>query len=99
MVTVRRLIWDPGNVAHIARHDVTPEEVTDLCRGDFLTRDAHHGRIIVFGPTSRGRMLAAILDPEPEQGAYYPVSARPASRQERKRYQEADQEAKRGEQT
>jgi len=34
-------------------------------------------------------MLAAILDPEPETGVYYPVSARPASRRERRLYQEA----------
>ncbi len=33
MLAVRRLIWGPGNVAHIARHAVTPEEVEEVCHG------------------------------------------------------------------
>ncbi|MCL4544783.1 MAG: hypothetical protein M1118_09355 [Chloroflexi bacterium] len=40
------------------------------------------------GPTLLGRMLTVILDPEPEPDVYYPVTARPASRQERRHYQE-----------
>ena len=31
-------------------------------------------------------MLAIILDPEPEKGIYYPVTARAASRKERNEY-------------
>jgi hypothetical protein len=33
-------------------------------------------------------MLAVILDPEEEEGVYYPVTARPASRKERRLYRE-----------
>ncbi len=60
-----------------------------MCHGPYMDGEANRGRIIVIGPTSTGRMLAAILDPEPEPGVYYPVSARPASRKERRQYQEA----------
>ena len=34
MIVIRRLIWDSWNITHIARHDVTPDEVEDVCHGD-----------------------------------------------------------------
>lgn len=88
MLTIRRLIWDPGNVAHIDRHSVTPDEVEQVCHGHPVTSVTHHDRLRVVGPTQAGRMLTVILDPEPEPDVYYPVTARPASRQECRRYQE-----------
>lgn len=87
MLSIRRLIWDSWNVAHIARHQVTPEEVDDVCRGDPVVQQGSKGRSLVFGPTRSGRMLTVVLDPEGE-GVYYPVTARPASRRERAIYQQ-----------
>ncbi len=29
MIVIRRLIWNSWNIEHIARHDVTPDEVED----------------------------------------------------------------------
>jgi hypothetical protein len=88
MIRVRRLIWDPGNVAHIARHYVTPDEVEEVCHGPFIARQAYRGRLMLIGPTQEGRMLTVVLDPEPnENGVHYPVTARPASRKDRRHYQ------------
>lgn len=87
MLYIRRLIWDQWNVAHIARHDVTPGETEEVCQGTYITRQAYKGRVMVIGPTNAGRMLAVILDSEGEE-AYYPVTARPASRKERRLYQQ-----------
>ena len=52
-----------------------------------MTSETYNGRIRAIGPTEAGRMLAVILAP---QGGdlYYTVTARPASRKERRRYQE-----------
>ena len=89
MIVVRRLVWDPWNVAHIARHGVTPDEAEEVCHGAPVTSTTHHDRLRVIGPTQAGRMLTVILDSEPDQvDVYYPVSARPASRKERRRYTE-----------
>jgi uncharacterized protein len=85
MVTVRRLRWDPWNVEHIARHEVTMEEVEGVCRGEPLAQQSHQGRMVLIGPTPAGRVLAVILEPE-GFGVYYPVTARPASRKERALY-------------
>jgi len=87
MLVVRRLIWDPGNVAHIARHAVTPEEVEEVCHGEPVVQVGKRGRLLVFGPTLAGRMLTVVLDPESAAaGVYYPVTARPTSRRERAIY-------------
>jgi uncharacterized DUF497 family protein len=85
MVFIRRLLWDAWNVAHIARHQVTPEEVEEVCHGDPVVRAGYRGRIVLIGPTGRGRILSVILAPL-GRGVYYPVTAFPASRRMRRSY-------------
>lgn len=87
MLFIRRLIWDCWNVAHIARHQVTPEEVEEVCQGDPVVQQGSKGRSLVFGHTKSARIIIVVLDPEGE-GVYYPVTARPASRRERAIYQQ-----------
>lgn len=87
MIYIRRLIWDAWNVAHIARHDVTPEEVEEVCNGRPIASETYGGRIRLIGPTLGGAMRVVILAPR-ERGAYYTVTARPASRKERRQYSE-----------
>jgi len=67
---IDRLVWDPWNVAHIARHQVIPEEVDEVCQADPLVELGHTDRILVIGVTRTGRLLTAVLDPEPEAGVY-----------------------------
>ncbi len=88
MLFVRRLIWDTWNIAHIARHDVIPEEVEEVCHGQPMTSQTYNGRLRVVGPTRRHRMLTVILAPKEEPGVYYPVTARPADRKERRNYEQ-----------
>ena len=85
MVEVRRLIWDPWNVGHIRRHQVTPQEVEDVCHADPLVQQGREGRLALVGPTEAGRMLTVILDLRVD-GSHYVVTARPASRKERALY-------------
>jgi uncharacterized DUF497 family protein len=88
MLFVRRLIWDTWNIAHIARHDVIPEEVEEVCHGQPVTSQTYKGRLRVVGPTRSYRMLTVILAPTEEPGVYYPVTARPADRKERRNYEQ-----------
>ena len=89
MIQIRRLVWDDWNVAHIIRHDVAPEEVEEVCNGEFIARGSYEGRVMLIGPTSSNRMLALVLAPR-ENGIYYTVTARPASRKERRLYQDEE---------
>ncbi len=85
---VVRLIWDPWNVTHIARHEVTPDEVEEVCHGDPMTSETYGGRLRVVGQTLAGRVLTLILAPRDDDGVYYTVTARSASRKERRLYRE-----------
>src|SRR5438270_771637 len=51
----------------------------------FLSSGTYAGRLRIIGPTARGRLLTAILAPR-GRGVFYPVTARPASRDERRLY-------------
>ena len=88
MLYIRHLIWDDWNVAHIARHEVTRDEVEEACRGQPVISETYKGRLRVVGPTRSGRMLTVILSPEDDEGVYYPVTARSADRKERRNYEQ-----------
>jgi uncharacterized DUF497 family protein len=88
MIVIRRLVWDEWNVAHIARHRVTPDEAEEVCHGNFVLLQGQKGRLIIIGPTQRGRLLAVVLNPEGDEGIYYPVTARPAATKERRLYRQ-----------
>lgn len=86
MLLVRQLLWDSWNVAHIARHEVTVDEVEEICQQDPITSETYGRRLRVIGRTNEGKILTAILSPQDEEGVYYPVTARTASRKERQLY-------------
>ena len=92
MIPVRRLVWDNWNVNHIARHQVTPEEVEQVCHALHVVRESYKDRLLMIGPTRSGRMLAVVLDPEGDD-VYYVVTARVADRRERRIYQEETRSA------
>jgi len=89
MIAIRRLIWDEWNVAHVARHGVTPVEVEEVCQGSYLVRQTYQGRLMVIGPNAAGNLLSVILAPEGE-GAFYVVTARPSAKKERGIYRETE---------
>ena len=86
-MVIRRLIWDEWNIAHIARHNIIPEEVEEICHGDPLVQKGKKGRIALVGLTKSGRMLRVILDPE-EIDTYYPVTAHTASKKDKELYKQ-----------
>ena len=91
MVDIRHLVWEPEvDVAHIRdKHSVPQEEAEQVCFGKPVIRVSYAGRMMAIVVTGAGRMLAVVLDPESEAGAFYPVTTRPASRQERRLNREA----------
>ena len=86
-LTVESLIWDPSNVGHIARHNVTLNEVEEVCQSSFISSNSYGGRFLVVGLTQAGRALAVVVEPSVDD-RYYVVTARPASRRERRWYRE-----------
>jgi uncharacterized DUF497 family protein len=87
-ILISILVWDSWNIDHIAQHGVVPEEVEAVCFGRHIVRQSYNGRFLVIGYTEKLRPLAIILAPKPEEGAFYPVTARTADRKERRIYHE-----------
>ena len=93
-VKIERLSWDERNRAHIARHGVSAREVEEAIVNRPVFRRSYKNRFVVVGPTFADppRVITAVVGEDPNQpGVYYPFTARPASRQERRRYQAATQ--------
>ncbi len=76
------LIWDDWNSEHIKKHEVTKAEVNRALSQKVKARKGKQGRLIVFGKTKTGRMLALVI--KKRNKGYYIFSARDASRNERK---------------
>jgi uncharacterized DUF497 family protein len=62
--------------------------VEEVCHGQPITSETYKGRIRVVGLTRSGQILTVILAPTPDAGVYYPITARPADRKERRNYRE-----------
>ena len=94
-VIIRRLNWDDWNREHINKHAVTREEVEEVLAGSPLVGRSRSkpDRIVEIGPTNAGRLLFIALGPDPhEPGVWYPFSARPAHRIERRIVRETVQD-------
>jgi uncharacterized DUF497 family protein len=88
---IHEFIWPQERVDHIAEHGVTPEEVEEVCFGKPLVlRGKSEGEnpvYYVLGQTHAGRYLFCVVIRFPE-GVGYPVSARPMTAKEKRRYRE-----------
>lgn len=89
MDEIYEIVWPPEQIDHIARHDVTPEEFEEVCFGRALTlRAKSTGQNPVYyllGQTEAGRFLFCVVIHFPD-GRGYPVTARPMTPQEKRRF-------------
>ncbi len=85
-MVIKKLVWDEWNVAHIARHEVLPGEVEEVCRATFVVYESHDGRFEIIGVTKQGRILLIVLDPERTEDEYYVVTAHTANKKDRALY-------------
>lgn len=89
------LLWDEANEAHIARHQVSRQEIIDVvfdAGAIFAVEDSHRRvRVVVFGVTETGRHLLVVLDEPTTTGTAYVVTARSMTANERREYEEAQE--------
>jgi uncharacterized DUF497 family protein len=84
---IRELIWDDNNIEHIARHNIYPSEVEDVCFENPVVQRSGKGRKALYGQTSAGRYLLIILG-ERGNGIFRPITARDMNDTERRYYRE-----------
>ena len=53
--------WDDINIAHIARHGVTFQEVEEACDNSPLVMRTKGGRYLVYGCSDQGRYLLIVV--------------------------------------
>ena len=83
---IEHLMWDSGNIAHIARHGVEPREVEELCFEHHpLIRKGRLHRYYAFGQTISGRYLTVVFEYLGHNRAKV-ITARAMSEAERKFY-------------
>lgn len=71
-IKIKGFIWDGWNKEHIAKHDVTVAEVEEACHAKPEIVDSYRKRLLLFGKTKNGRMLAVVLSPEDRNFQPYP---------------------------
>ena len=86
---IEELLWPRDRIEHIARHAVTPDEVEEVCFGQPLVQRARsfgeNPVYYVLGQTDAGRYLFSVVFQFPD-GNGYPVTARPMTENEKRRY-------------
>lgn len=87
-IFVKELIWDEWNRSHINKHKVSEDEVADAGQHVIFHKQSHSRRYIAFGRSGR-RLLAIILSRKGDK-AYYLITARDASKKEKKEINEKE---------
>lgn len=90
-VRIEGFVWDDpddpaGNVAHIARHGVLPDEVEEALTSSLLVLRGRDGRYLSYGRTADGRLLFLVFAPK-GRSRVKPLTARPMTSAERRLYQ------------
>jgi uncharacterized protein len=73
-VKIDDLQWDDENIAHIARHEVNPDEVEDVCFGLHFSENTGNQRYVLSGQTAVGRYLNVVIE-RIGRGLFRPITA------------------------
>ena len=88
---IHRIIWREDRIDHIGRHAVTPDEFEEVCFGKPLVlrarSEGENPVYYVMGQTNSGRYLFCAVIRFPD-GNGYPVTARPMTDDEKRRYRQ-----------
>jgi hypothetical protein len=76
---------DEENVAHIGRHEVSPEEVEEALTENALILRGPDGRYLAYGRTANGRYLFAVFVFRPG-GRIRVLTARELTEKEKRSY-------------
>jgi uncharacterized DUF497 family protein len=83
---INRLDWDDYRVQHIARHNVEPDEVWEVCEDPVhLAHREGRNRYRLYGQTVEGRYLFIVLE-HIEGTVYKPITARDMTVAEKRKF-------------
>lgn len=80
-IVIKQLALDKHNLEHIQKHNVTETEIKQAGKNLIYHRRSYKGRYLAIG-RSNTRLITLVI--KREEGKYYLVTARDASRKERR---------------
>lgn len=93
-VVIDLLIVESDRPEHIAKHNVSVEEVFEIISGEYLAVEGKHNRIRLIGKTLKLRWLTVIIGERERVNRYGLVTARPTKKKEKILYQEFEKQKK-----
>lgn len=86
-ITIKTLLYEPDRPAHIARHGITLAQIGEVLEGSYIVIPGKDDRYVALGQAG-GQLLAVVIGARDEPNTYGLITARVASRKERRIYQE-----------
>lgn len=87
-IKIKELVWDEYNVEHIKKHNVTVAQAEEVVKSFIVHKAGKKGRYIAIGRS--GKRLISVIVNRKKTGVYYPVTARDAAKEERRRVYEKE---------
>lgn len=87
-IIVKYLVFDKRNLEHIKKHNVTRDEIEKVGKNFIYHRKTHTGRYLAVGRIEL-RIITIVIK-RVATGKYYPITARDASKKERKNLYEKE---------
>lgn len=81
-IVIKKLVWDDWNRKHIEKHGVSQEEIEIAGNKSIYHKRTYKERYLVIGRS--GRRLITIVLKRIDSDTYYLITARDASKKERK---------------
>ncbi len=80
------LVWDEANLNHIKKHFVSKTEIENAVLDFIYHEHTYSGRYLIVGDT--GKRILSVVVSRKSLKTYYVVTARSASKKERKKINE-----------
>lgn len=87
-VIVETLVIEVGREEHIAKHDITIDEVIEIVSGDYVYIQGKLERWLLIGKTKKDRFLSVVVGERKDKNTYGLVTARPSRIEEKSFYHE-----------
>lgn len=85
-IVIDELIIEEDRSEHIAKHNVTVDEVLEVVFGDYATDAGKEGRILLIGKTAKQRWITVIVGKRIGKNRYGLVTSRDVKKKEKLLY-------------
>ncbi len=82
------LVVEADREEHIARHNITLDEVIDVLTSSYVFVQRKFDRLLIVGKTEQQRFLTIVVGKRDEPRTYGLVTARPSRKEEKMLYRE-----------